>query len=107
MWSHAQSSLRQATRVFAIGYSLPSADTAFQQLLHWDGEVQELHASAEIESGSNADTIRHKTIYVVNSDVWAADWYQQRLGSSFEIDETYTGTSAVERFISDLSNPKG
>ena len=104
MWNHAGLALRKAKRIFAIGYSLPAADTAFQQLLHLQGEVQELHATVEIESGRNADAIQHKTIYVVNSDVRAADWYRHRLGRSYEIDSTYTGPDALETFVGDLPN---
>ena len=104
LWRRAHLDLRKATRIFAIGYSLPSADTAFQHLLHWDGEIQELHAKSDIESGRNPDTPQHKTIYVVNPDSAVADWYQRRLGSSYEIDGTYAGSDAVERFVADLSS---
>ena len=104
LWHRTQSSLRKATRIFAIGYSLPSADTAFQHLLHWDSEIQELHATVEIESGTNADPPPHKTMYIVNSDEGAVDWYRRRLGCSYEIDGTYTGPNAVERFVEDLPN---
>ena len=101
-WNRAQSSLSRATRVFAIGYSLPSADTAFQQLLHWNSEIQEFLAATLRESGEDDSTARPKTIYVVNTDAAAVDWYQERLGRSYEIDGTYTGDDAVERLVRDL-----
>ena len=103
LWNRVQHSLRDASRIFAIGYSLPSADTAFQQLLHWDGEIQESHALSAREQGENPSSAGPKTLYVVNADETAAEWYQRRLGCSYEIDGTYTGPGAVERFLRDLS----
>ncbi|MYB50468.1 MAG: hypothetical protein F4X72_14590 [Dehalococcoidia bacterium] len=103
-WNRAQYSLRKATRIFAIGYSLPTADTAFQQLLHWDGEIQEYHAVSLREQGEDASTAQPKTIYVINMDPTAVDRYLDRLGRSYEIDGTYTGPDAVARFVLDLPN---
>ncbi len=102
LWERAQFSLRQATRIFAIGYSLPAADTAFQHLLHWDGEIQESQAATLKEQGEDSTTAQPKTVYVVNANERAVDWYESRLGSSYQIDGTYTGPDAVERFVVDL-----
>ena len=102
LWNHAHHSLRTAKRVFAIGYSLPSADTAFQHLLHWDGEIQEYLASSLREQSDDATTAPPKAMYVVNPDVKIVNWYQHRLGTSYEIDGTYTGPNAVERLVADL-----
>ena len=102
LWDRVRSRLRGVTKIFAIGYSLPAADIAFQHLLHWDGEIQESMADSLRESGEDANAARHKTIYVVNTDTKAVDWYQRQLGCSYEIDGTYTGPDAVERLARDL-----
>ena len=102
LWNRAQSSLRKASRIFAIGYSLPPADTAFQHLLHWDGEIQESIRNSLMQGGEDVADAKHKVIYVVNTDAAAVDWYQRRLGSSYEIDGTYVGPDAIARFVDDL-----
>ena len=102
LWNRAQHSLRDVSRIFAVGYSLPSTDTAIQQLLHWDGEIQESHTASLKEQGEDASAAQLKTIYVVNTSETAAEWYQHRLGSSYKIDGTYTGPDAIERLARDL-----
>ena len=104
LWNDAHFSLLRARRIFAIGYSLPSADTGFQHLLHQNAVIRELTAASDVEEVRDDATSRPKTIYVVNVDSSVVDWYEERLGHSYDIDGTYTGQSAIERLVRDLPN---
>ncbi|MCY4087747.1 MAG: hypothetical protein OXG37_12925 [Actinomycetia bacterium] len=83
-WAHAATLLSEANRVFAVGYSLPITDLAFRQFL--------LAGSKE----------EQEEFYVINTDRSATTHYCQMLGQAFEINDSYVGDGAVERFVEDV-----
>lgn len=80
IWTQALSSLREATRLFIIGYSLPMTDLAVRLFLH-DG----------------ARGCR-KELYIVNLDCSIVDRYTELLGNAFDIKDEFVGNNAIERF---------
>ena len=81
IWTQALSSLREATRLFIIGYSLPMTDLAVRLFLH-DG----------------ARGCR-KELYIVNLDCSIVDRYTELLGNAFDIKDEFVGDKAIERFV--------
>ena len=81
IWTQALSSLREATRLFIIGYSLPMTDLAVRLFLH-DG----------------ARGCR-KELYIVNLDCSIVDRYTELLGNAFDIKDEFVGDNAIERFV--------
>ena len=81
IWTQALSSLREATRLFIIGYSLPMTDLAVRLFLH-DGA-----------RGCK------KELYIVNLDCSIVDRYTELLGNAFDIKDEFVGDKAIERFV--------
>ncbi len=81
IWTQALSSLRAATRLFIIGYSLPMTDLAVRLFLH-DG----------------ARGCR-KELYTVNLDCSIVDRYTELLGNAFDVKEEFVGDNAIEKFV--------
>lgn len=86
IWTQALSSLREATRLFIIGYSLPMTDLAVRLFLH-DG----------------ARGCR-KELYIVNLDCSVIDHYTELLGNAFDIMDEFVGDKAIERFVEKIKN---
>ena len=81
IWTQALSSLREATRLFIIGYSLPMTDLAVRLFLH-DGA-----------RGCG------KELHIVNLDCSIVDRYTELLGNAFDIKDEFVGDEAIERFV--------
>ena len=81
IWTQALSSLREATRLFIIGYSLPMTDLAVRLFLH-DG----------------ARGCR-KELYIVNLDCSTVERYTELLGNAFDVKEEFVGDNAIEKFV--------
>ena len=81
IWTQALSSLREATRLFIIGYSLPMTDLAVRLFLH-DGA-----------RGCG------KELHIVNRDSSVIDHYTELLGNAFDIKDEFVGDEAIERFV--------
>ena len=81
MWAEAALHLSQATRVLAVGYSLPDTDLAFQQFL--------------LTASQNKRRQNKKKLCVVNLECCAVDHYREllnggakaTLGEVFEIND--------------------
>ena len=83
IWTQALSSLRAATRLFIIGYSLPMTDLAVRLFLHDGALVSDCK----------------KELYIVNRDSNIVDHYTELLGNAFEIRDEFVGNQAIERFV--------
>ena len=83
IWTQALSSLRVATRLFIIGYSLPMTDLAVRLFLHDGALVSDCK----------------KELYIVNRDSSVIDHYTELLGNAFEIRDEFVGNQAIERFV--------
>ena len=83
IWTQALSSLRTATRLFIIGYSLPMTDLAVRLFLHDGALVSD----------------RKKELYIVNRDSSVIDHYTKLLGKAFDIKDEFVGDKAIERFV--------
>ena len=83
IWSQALSSLRTATRLFIIGYSLPMTDLAVRLFLHDGALVSDCK----------------KELYIVNRDSSVIDHYTELLGNAFDIKDEFVGDKAIERFV--------
>ena len=86
IWSQALSSLRTATRLFIVGYSLPMTDLAVRLFLH-DGA----------RDGK-------KELYIVNRDCNIVGRYTELLGNAFNIKDEFVGDNAIEKFVEQVED---
>ena len=91
IWTQAVARVRNATRLYVIGYSLPPSDLAIRLFL--------------LEGGLTCAT--RKELYVVNLDDTVGTHYCNLLGGAFEINDRYAGHDAVERFVDGVCTEVG
>ena len=81
LWRKAGEALRQSSRVFCLGYSLPDTDSTMQYFLRTNSPEGRV------------------PLYVVNIDCKAGLRYQNLLGDCYNIDCTFVQQNAISSFI--------
>ena len=84
MWYLAGEALRLTDRLVCIGYSLPITDLSIQFFL------ADNHASEKIP------------LIIVNKDPGAEARYKELVGSSYEVEQPFSGPDAVQQFVKTL-----
>lgn len=85
LWAEAAEALRSATRVFAIGYSLPTTDLGARFLLLYGGDTSSV------------------PLYVVNKNPDSVEHYRDLVGAAFDVRSDYAGPKGIERMTGSLS----
>ena len=93
LWLQAKdNALRQADKLYVIGYSLPETDTAMHTLL-WEGA-----------KGPNGVPREKKLLYVVDVDEAVSQRYSDKLGRYYDVRDCYAGgDDAFDRFVDDYT----
>lgn len=86
LWSNAAQELRNATRVFCLGYSFPETDLTMKFLIH-----------------SNAPIQRTK-FYVVNTDKRSPEHFRQLLPESYDPDTGFVGEAGIPRLVDAITS---
>lgn len=84
IWRLAGQALRSAERLICIGYSLPETDLSFRFFLE-----------------TNAPKGRIP-LYIINPDIKSYAYYKKLLGTSYDVNDKYTGRVIDEQLISEL-----
>lgn len=84
LWSQAAEALRGATRVFCLGYSLPSTDITMRFFLHGNR------------------TASHVKFYVGNTDDTTYQHFRCLLPDCYEVDARFVGASSIPRLVDAL-----
>ncbi len=93
LWRQAKNNaLAPADNLYVIGYSLPETDIAMRTLL-WESR----------RPAEQVGQLRKIPLYVVNTDCCLYKHYGKLLGNYYEVNDTYLGGDAFERFVNDYA----
>ena len=91
-WQGKHYALAPADNLYVIGYSLPETDVAMRTLL-WESR----------RPAKRGEQFRKIPLYLVNTDPCLYKHYDEMLGDYYEVNDTYLGGDAFERFVQDYT----